>query len=210
MVLSSQLLSGFARKRNELLQASCGEWVPISITCKGGQQGRRGMKCKAPQAAAPASPWRALCSGSGWFHRDQEFKHRSNWIADVFSDGYLLAKLQLKQEQRGRTGRFSVIKLMEGRVAIYSSLHREHNAGTFFWQDFWGWGLGGEIWNLSTDTQLAKPRGPECMLDWKAANSNLNNTQISSSLLLQVFPDEQLHLLSILKATEVCSSWLWF
>lgn len=85
---------------NELLQASSEEWFLISSTCKRGQQGRRGMKCKALQAAAPVSPWRALCSGIGWFHRDHGFKHRSNWIADVFSDGYLLAKLQLKQEQK--------------------------------------------------------------------------------------------------------------
>lgn len=63
---------------NELLQASSEEWFLISSTCKRGQQGRRGMKCKALQAAAPVSPWRALCSGIGWFHRDHGFKHRSN------------------------------------------------------------------------------------------------------------------------------------
>lgn len=35
-------------------------------------------KYKALQAAGPVSPWRALGSGSGRFHRDHEFKHRSN------------------------------------------------------------------------------------------------------------------------------------
>lgn len=40
---------------------------------------------------------------------------------------------------------------------------------------FFGGEVGGEIWNLSTDTQLPNPRDPVCMLDWKADNSNLNN-----------------------------------
>lgn len=170
------------------------EGILISSTRK--QWGGREDELVAAGSSAGAEPCspgkpavrRALCSSSGQFRRDREFKHISNWIADVFSDGYLGAKLWLKQQQRDRTGWFSVIKLMAERMTIYCSLHQEHNTGRYFKQDFWGRSeSSAQITQLPTPT----PRDPDCTLDWKAADSNLNNAQISSSPSLPILPDEQ-------------------
>lgn len=57
---------------NELLQASCGEWVLILSTCKRGQQGRREDELQSSAGCRPSEPmedtlfWQRLVSQRSW------------------------------------------------------------------------------------------------------------------------------------------------